>query len=218
MPVTPLRALLDRPGWAPRWLPSVDDVASMRWFRWMVGLVLAAGCAACVVESADSPADPELGDAPTGDDDPVISAPDAVTGLAADFGTILVDLVTASGEALELCLLHADEPAERSQGLKGVTDLEGHDGMLFSFDTDVQSSFVMIDTVTPLSISWWGADGTFVSGTDMEPCTEGNDADCARFPAEAPYRYAVEVFQGERPELAAGSTIAVQSGSSCQTP
>lgn len=171
-----------------------------------------------MVESADSPADPELGDAPAGDDDPVVSAPGSVTGLAADFGTILVDLVTASGEMLELCLLHADEPAERSQGLMGVTDLEGHDGMLFSFDADVQSSFVMIDTVTPLSISWWAADGAFVSGTDMEPCTEADDADCARFPAEGPYRYAVEVFQGEQPELAAGSTIAVQPGSSCQTP
>lgn len=213
--------LLDRPDWAPAWLPSVDDVTSMRWFRWIVGLVLAAGCAACVVESADSPADPTLGD-PNGDangeDDPVVSAPEGVTGLAADFGTILVDLVTASGEMLELCLLHADEPAERSQGLMGVTDLEGTDGMLFSFDTDVQSSFVMIDTVTPLSISWWAADGAFVSGTDMEPCTEASDADCARFPADGPYRYAVEVFQGERPELAAGSTIAVQPGSSCQTP
>lgn len=210
--------LLDRPTWAPRWLPSVDDVRTMRLFRWIVGLVLAAGCAACVVESADSPADPELGGAPSGDDDPVVSDSAPVTGLAADFGTILVDLMTVSGEVLELCLLHADDPAERSQGLMGVTDLEGHDGMLFSFDTDVQSSFVMIDTVTPLSISWWGADGTFVSGTDMEPCTEANDADCARFPAEGPYRYAVEVFQGERPELAAGSTIAVRPGSSCQTP
>lgn len=205
--------LLDRPAWAPRFLPSVDDVRSMRWFRWMVGLVLAAGCAACVAESANSPADPELGD-PI--DDPVVGDESPVVGLAADFGTILVDLMTASGEVLELCLLHADEPAERSQGLMGVTDLEGHDGMLFSFDTDVQSSFVMIDTVTPLSISWWEAGGSFVSGTDMEPCTEADDADCARFPADGPYRYAVEVFQGERPELAAGSTISVRSGSSCQ--
>ena len=210
--------LLDRPAWAPRWLPSVDDVRTMRWFRWSLGLVLAAGCAACVVESADSPADPELGDAPSGDssDDPVVSDTAPIVGLAADFGTILVDLMTASGEVLELCLLHADEPAERSRGLMGVTDLEGHDGMLFSFDADVQSSFVMIDTVTPLSISWWTADGTFVSGTDMEPCTEADDADCARFPAAGPYRYAVEVFQGERPELTAGSTITVRPGSSCQ--
>ncbi len=208
--------LLDRPTWAPSWLPSVDDVRAMRWFRWMVGLVFAAGCAACVVESADSPADPTLGD-PAGEDDPTVSAPDSVTGLAADFGTILVDVVTASGEVLELCLLHADEPAERTEGLKGVTDLDGHDGMLFSFDEDVQSNFVMVDTVTPLTISWWAADGSFVSGTDMAPCTEPDANACTRFPAAGPYRHAIEVFQGERPELGAGSTIEVRPGSSCQT-
>lgn len=195
--------LLDRPAWAPTWLPSIDDVRSMRLLRWVLGLVFAAGVAACVVESADSPADPVLEDA---------SSPSA---LAAQFGTVLVELVSASGEVLELCLLHADVPAERSQGLMGVTDLEGHDGMLFSFDEDTQSNFVMIDTVTPLTISWWAADGTFVSGTDMEPCTEDSDADCTRFPAAEPYRYAIEVFQGDRPEAAEGAIIAVQSGSSC---
>lgn len=193
--------LLDPPSWAPAWL-SVDDVRSMRWLRWVVGLVLAAGAAACVVESADRPADPVL-------EDP--------SGLAAQFGTILVDVLTASGEAIELCLLDADVPEERSRGLMGVTDLEGHDGMLFSFDTDVQSSFVMIDTVTPLTISWWAADGSFVSSTDMEPCTEPDDGDCARYPAAGPYRHAIEVFRGERPELAEGATISVRPGSSCQT-
>lgn len=193
--------LLDRPRWAPAWL-SIDDVRAMRWFRWMVGLVFAAGAAACVVESADRPADPVL---------------EEPSGLAAKFGTILVDVLTASGEALELCLLHADVPEERARGLMEVTDLEGHDGMLFSFDTDVQSNFVMIDTVTPLTISWWAADGSFVSSTDMEPCTEADDGDCARYPAAAPYRYAIEVFQGERPALAEGATISVRPGSSCQT-
>lgn len=174
----------------------------MRLLRWALGIVLMAGVAACVVESADSPADPALEGA---------TSPSA---LAEKFGTILVDLVSASGDVLELCLLHADVPAERSQGLMGVTDLEGHDGMLFSFDEDVQSNFVMIDTVTPLTISWWGADGMLVSGTDMDPCTEESDGDCARFPASGPYRYAIEVFQGERPEASEGATIAV-TRSSC---
>ncbi|WP_436794024.1 DUF192 domain-containing protein [Actinospongicola halichondriae] len=198
--------LLDRPTWAPSWLPAVDDVRAMRWFRWIVGGVFAAGFAACVVQSADSPADP------------VLEGAGGVSGLAADFGTIVVDLVTSTGDVVELCLLHADEPAERTQGLKGVTDLEGHDGMLFSFDEDVQSNFVMVDTVTPLSISWWAADGSFVSGTDMTPCTEPDANACTRFPAAGPYRYAIEVFQGERPELGEGSTIEVRPGSSCQTP
>ena len=170
----------------------------MRWLRWAVGLLLVGGAASCVVESADRPADPVL---------------EEPAGLAAQFGTILVDLMTASGEVLELCLLDADVPEERARGLMEVTDLEGHDGMLFSFDEDVQSNFVMVDTVTPLTISWWTADGAFVSSTDMSPCTEASDADCARYPAAGPYRYAIEVFQGERPELAEGATIAVRSAS-----
>ncbi len=201
--------LIDRPAWEPAWVPSVDDVRAMRALRWALGLVFVAGLTACV-ESADSPADPvvEGADAPGG----------TPSGLAARFGTVLVDLVTASGDVIELCLLHADEAAERSQGLKGVTDLEGHDGMLFSFDNDVESNFVMIDTVTPLSISWWTVDGAFVSGTEMDPCAEANDADCTRFAAGAPYRDVIEVFRDERPELTSGSTIDVRAGSSCQTP
>lgn len=193
--------LLDPPSWVPSWL-SVDDVGAMRWFRWIVGLVFAAGAAACVVESADRPADPVL-------EDPA--------GLAARFGSVLVEVMTASGDALELCLLHADVPPERAQGLKGVTDLEGHDGMLFVWDEDAQSNFVMVDTVTPLTISWWTADGTFVSSADMTPCTEADDSACARYTATSPHRYAIEVFRGDRPELAEGATIAVRAGSSCQT-
>lgn len=207
--------LLDRPAWAPGWVPSIDDVRSMRVMRWLLGAVFVAGLAACVVESADSPADPVLEGEDTTEDAGGETGSD---GLAARFGTILVDVMTASGEVLELCLLHADVPDERARGLMAVTDLEGHDGMLFTFDDEVQSNFVMVDTVTPLSISWWTTDGAFVSGTDMDPCTEAVDTDCARFAADGPYRYAIEVFQGERPELDAGSTIEVRAGSSCQTP
>lgn len=193
--------LLDRPRWLPRWFPTIDDVRAVRWLRRALWVVFVAGLASCVVESADSPADPEL--------------EGAVSGLAQEFGTVIVELMTTSGEVLELCLLHADVPEERSQGLMGVTDLERHDGMLFSWDEDVQSNFVMVDTVTPLTISWWEADGTFVSSTDMTPCTEANDAECTRYPAAGPYRYAIEVFQGELPEAAPGATIDPSPGGSC---
>lgn len=155
----------------------------MKLLRWLLITVFVVGLGSCVVESADSPADPELGP-------PVDSA------LAARFGTVLVEIVRGSGEVLELCLLHADTAAERSRGLMEVTDLEGHDGMLFSNDAPVDNPYVMIDTVMPLSITWWQADGSFVSTTDMTPCTEANPQDCPRFPPAGPYQFAVEVPQG----------------------
>lgn len=187
--------LLDPPPWAPSWLPTIDDVRGARVLRWLVTAVFLAGVAACVTEGADSPADPELGaatiDAPT-------SAPASVPGsLAAQFGTVAAQLVALSGEVLELCLLHADTVEERSTGLMQVTDLEGHDGMLFSTEEPVEGAFYMYRTVLPLTISWWGGDGAFVSRADMVPCGSEDPAACERYPAGGPYRYAVEVVQGD---------------------
>lgn len=176
--------LLDRPSWAPAWFPAADDDVAMRWFRWVVRAVFAAGLMACVTEGANSPADPELG------------APLAPSALAAQFGTIMADIITGTGEVLELCLLHADDPTERSRGLMQVDDLEGHDGMLFSNDAPVEAPFIMVDTVMPLTITWWQDGGAFLSHTDMEPCTEADPAACPRYPAGGPYRYAIEVPKG----------------------
>lgn len=155
----------------------------MQLLRWFLTAVFVAGVASCVVESADSPADPELGARTT-------------ATLAAQFGSILVDIVRGTGEVLELCLLHADSPEERSRGLKEVTDLEGHDGMLFSNDAPVDHQYVMIDTVMPLSITWWQSDGSLVSATDMTPCTEADPQDCPRYAAAGLYKFAMEVPQG----------------------
>lgn len=175
--------LLRRPDWAPSWVPSIEDDDQVRLLRWVLSAVFAVGLAACVVQSANSPADPYLGEA-------------APSALAARFGTIVVEITTGAGEILELCLLHADEPEQRSQGLRGVTDLEGFDGMLFSNDAPVETQFVMIDTVMPLSIMWWRDDGSFLAATQMTPCTEADTATCTRYPAGAPYLHAIEVPQG----------------------
>lgn len=206
----PLDPLLDRPAWVPAWVPSVDDVHAMRIFRWVLTAVFVAGLTACVVENADSPADPALGG------DPTVSAPSSLPSqLASRFGTVLVDLIGATGEMVELCLLHADSAEERNQGLRGVTDLEAHDGMLFSWDQRAESQFVMTDTVMPLSISWWAADGTFVSGTDMTPCTGADAAACDGYAAAGPYRWAIEAPQGALPDASDGARIAVRAGETC---
>ena len=181
--------LLDPPSWAPSWLPTIDDLRGIRVLRWLVTAVFVAGVAACVTEGADSPADPELG-APTS----ATSAPSAGS-LAEQFGTVAARLVELSGQVVELCLLHADTAEERSRGLMQVTDLDGHDGMLFTMDGPSDGPFYMYRTLLPLTISWWDTDGAFVSRTDMAPCESEDPATCERYPPAAPYRYAVEVTQ-----------------------
>ncbi len=164
----------DQPSWLPSWM-NVDDPSRARLLRWALGAVFVAGLAACVLRSANEPADPVLGG-------PVVGDTSTTTGpsLAETFGTIAADIVTGTGRVLELCLLHADTPEERGRGLMEVTDLAGYDGMLFSNDTSVENPYVMTDTVMPLTITWWQDGGAFRSGTDMTPCTE---AKAPRLPA-----------------------------------
>ena len=93
---------------------------------------------------------------------------------------------------------------QRQQGLMGVTDLSGADGMIFRWDEPYTGQFWMRDTPTPLSIAFYAADGSFVSSADMTPCLDGPDADCARYPAAGPYTSAIEVAQGALPGILAG--------------
>lgn len=205
--------LLDPPTWAPSWLPTIDDARGVRALRWLVGMVLVAGLAACVSEGADAPADPELG-APV-DATTTIGADGGGDSLAGRFGTIAATLRTASGELLELCLLHADTAEQRSQGLMQVTDLEGHDGMLFSNDAPSEGPFYMYRTLLPLTIAWWDGEGRFVSRTDMTPCESDDPATCERYPPAGPYRLALEVEQGSPlvEHLAPDATLTVTGGS-----
>jgi uncharacterized membrane protein (UPF0127 family) len=103
------------------------------------------------------------------------------------------------GEPIVICVLVADTADQRARGLMEVTDLGGYDGMLFRFETESASGFWMKDTVLPLSIAYLDAAGAVVSTADMDPCPAGTA--CPSYPAEAPYRMALEVAQGGLDEL-----------------
>ena len=94
----------------------------------------------------------------------------------------------------------------------GVTDpsLGGRAGMVFSFQTDTEVAFWMENTLLPLSIAWFNADGGFVSSADMQPCPEGTRT-CPTYSAKGPYRTAIEVPLGglEPLGLVEGSRIAI---------
>jgi uncharacterized membrane protein (UPF0127 family) len=96
-----------------------------------------------------------------------------------------------------LHVLVADTDSERHEGLRGVTDFAGYDGMLFVYDSDSLARYTMSGTPTPLDIGWYAADGSPVDHTTMTPCLDGNDATCPIYASEGSYRYALETAAGQ---------------------
>jgi uncharacterized membrane protein (UPF0127 family) len=147
-------------------------------------------------------------------------APGADGSTAAPEGFAAAVLVVArpDGTTEEHCVWLADTPALRARGLMGVTDPElgGGQAMVFRFPDDVSTGFWMKDTVLPLSIAWYGADGAFVSSADMDPCPA--DGECPSHHAEGPYRYAVEVARGRLGELGLVEGSTVSLGEGCTPP
>lgn len=132
------------------------------------------------------------------------------------FGEVEIRIVEGpDGEPIVVCVLVADTPEQRARGLMEVTDLGGYEGMLFRFETDSEGGFWMRDTVLPLSIAYLDADGAVVSTADMEPCPDGTS--CPSYPADGPYRMALEVTRGGLDELGLteGSTARVEVTGPC---
>lgn len=111
----------------------------------------------------------------------------------------LVDFATESIrlDEAELLVAVADSSQLRQQGLMNVEDIGDLDGMLFIFDADTSSGFWMKNTLIPLDIAFFDADGGFVDGFAMEPCTT---ADCPTYRPSGSYRFALEVPQGQMPD------------------
>jgi uncharacterized membrane protein (UPF0127 family) len=178
--------------------------------RILLGLVVlvAAGFAAWLLlrdDAGDPAADLAAEDALPGD-------PDRVPLEGFDEVAVRVQPAGA-GEVLAWCLLAALTPAARGQGLMGVTDLQGYSGMAFPHDQDVENAFHMLNTPTPLSIAWIAADGAVVDTADMAPCEGGSV--CPSYPPAGPYRTAIEVFQGDLPELGITPDATVAIGGEC---
>ncbi|HEX4979119.1 MAG TPA: DUF192 domain-containing protein, partial [Acidimicrobiales bacterium] len=164
-----------------------------RVLRWIVAALLVLGFGACLSEGADSPADPTLSE-----------------GRLESFGEVAFRIAPQPNE-IECALLAATE-TQRARGLMEVTDLDGYPGMLFRFSQDTQAAFHMKNTPMPLSIAWFASDGSLVSAADMAPCVDADS--CPVYAASAPYRYALEVPQGQLDDLGIvqGSRLEVLGG------
>ena len=183
--------------------------------RRLVLLVVVLGLAACGGGGDDDNGDVAAPTSPvlasesvaltTEPDAGITMSTNAAAGVVPEGFTQTAAVVTrADGTPCELCLWVADTSEERARGLMAVTDLGGADGMAFVYTEPTTGAFWMKDTVMPLTIGWFGADGAFVSASDMPPCTETNSALCARYAPAGPYTTAVEVPAGRLAELGIG--------------
>lgn len=87
----------------------------------------------------------------------------------------------------------ADTPELRARGLMGVSDLGDLDGMLFVWATDATSGFWMKDTLIPLDVAFFSADGSLVEVLSMALCTADP---CPSHRPGGPYRFALEAPAG----------------------
>lgn len=145
--------------------------------------------------------------------DPIAAGRTPKTG----FAEVAVRVVEGpDGESIVLCVLVAETPDQRRQGLMGVTDLGGYDGMVFVYEEDVENGFWMQDTPLPLSIAYLDAAGGVVSTADMEPCVDGGD--CPSYPPDGPFRWTLEVPQGDLDDigLVEGSDARLEVTGACE--
>ena len=132
-----------------------------------------------------------------------------------DVGEVAASITAEDGTVTACCLMVASTDAQRQRGLMQVTDLGGYQGMVFVWDHDTEGAFWMYNTVTPLSIAWFDADGAFVSSSDMEPCTSDDADECPMYPPDGEYRFALEVFEGDLDDLGVGPGSRLALGGAC---
>lgn len=103
-----------------------------------------------------------------------------------------VVIETRAGEQ-EVAVEVADTDPERQRGLMQRISLAADAGMVFVFPSETAGGFWMKNTLIPLSIAFYGADGRIARILDMEPCRRDP---CPVYDPGVAYVGALEVNQG----------------------
>lgn len=102
--------------------------------------------------------------------------------------------LTIQGEdPLKLQVDLALNPNTQAKGLMNVEEIPDDYGMVFLWSDTSVHSFHMKNTLIPLDIAWWDADGKIVDIQTMEPCTADP---CRSYTPAAPHVAAVEANAG----------------------
>ncbi len=147
-------------------------------------LVAAAVLAAC----GGGAATPTSGPSPAATVSESTVAPAPSTLDTGDVEGFEITTITVGDRSLTVAV--ADTPARRAQGLMGVRDLGDLDGMLFVFDRVRPVAFWMKDTLIPLRVGYFDAQGVLFQVERMEPCP-GDD--CPTYPSSGDVRWALEI-------------------------
>ncbi len=120
-------------------------------------------------------------------------------------------ITTAQGSAV-LQVEIADTPGERAEGLMGRASLGADAGMAFLWGEPVEARFWMKDTLIPLQVAFWGADGGIVGLIEMTPCTADP---CPTYGPDEAFVAAVEANTGwfTTHGVAVGDTVEIDAGS-----
>lgn len=100
-------------------------------------------------------------------------------------------LLSPDGTKKTLEVEWADTDAKRAYGLMNRATLQH--GMLFLFEDEQSLNFWMKNTLIPLDIVYFDANGEYVSSTTMTPCIADP---CVNYPSEAPAKFALEMPAG----------------------
>jgi uncharacterized membrane protein (UPF0127 family) len=170
----------------------------------LLASVLVVGCATepapgAPAATADAPLTSPT-TAADGATSPVVAST-APAVLPDGFELVAATATAADGTVCELCLWLADDDDRRARGLMFVTDLGPADAMAFVYDAPRTGSFWMKNTLLPLSIAFFDADGRHLDEFDMDPCT---DDPCDRYRTPNDFLIAVEAEQGGLAELGIG--------------
>jgi uncharacterized membrane protein (UPF0127 family) len=112
------------------------------------------------------------------------------TGPVFERGTVVIE--GRRGE-VDVDVEIAETPVQQQLGLMNRESLASEAGMVFLFGRETRGGFWMKNTLIPLSIAFFDADGRILRILDMEPC----EADpCPVYDPEVAYRGALEVNKG----------------------
>ena len=138
------------------------------------------------------------------------SVPATTDASPVDTGDLVDPVVrTAVLDGQELLVAVVSTPSARHQGLRDVEDLGDLDGMVFWWGgASSTSPFTMSETLIPLDIAWFDAEGRLVDADQMVPCPSG--LDCPLHRASGAYSIALERPAGSRPQVTSSSVLDVQ--------